>query len=65
MKPNDLKELEITAKKAVKEFAEKLEKRSFWLCDSNGRSHKVIYLDDVDNFMTELYGEDNYEDKDI
>lgn len=48
-------------KQAIKEFAEKLKERSFWLADSNGRSHKVIYVDDVDNLITKLYGADKGE----
>lgn len=39
---------------ALTEFAEKLKERSFWQCDSNGNSHKVIYPDDIDKTLQEF-----------
>lgn len=39
---------------AVKEFAEKLKEKSIWFCDTNGTSHKVIFIDDIDETLKEF-----------
>lgn len=39
---------------AAREFAEKLKEKSIWFCDTNGTSHKVIFIDNIDETLKEF-----------